>query len=72
MPQRRPSVGESAAEVAALMDTGAVNFLCLWGFGIPVTYYFALSQGGGLESAWNWINAPYTCMNIAMCHLCHN
>lgn len=45
---------------------GAVNFFFLWIFGIPVTYHFALVKGGGLDSAWTWINAPYACMNIAL------
>lgn len=45
---------------------GVINLFFLWGFGIPVTYYFALVQGGGLNAAWTWINAPYTGMNISL------
>jgi MATE family multidrug resistance protein len=45
---------------------GAINFLFLWGFGLPVTYYFALTRGGGLDAAWTWINVPYTCMNASL------
>jgi MATE family multidrug resistance protein len=45
---------------------GVVNCVCLYGIGIPVTYYFALVRGGGIEAAWTWINAPYLCMNITM------
>ena len=56
-----------ATGLGAQWTLGAVNFFFLWGFGIPVTYYFAWLQGGGLETAWNWINPPYTCMNISLC-----
>jgi len=45
---------------------GAVNFFFLWCFGIPITYHFAIVRGGGLNAAWTWINAPYTCMNITL------
>ena len=45
---------------------GAVNFTFLWIFGIPVTYHFALVKGGGLDSAWTWINVPYAMMNLTL------
>ena len=45
---------------------GAVNFFFLFFFGIPVTYHFAVVRGGGLDAAWTWINAPYTCMNATL------
>jgi MATE family multidrug resistance protein len=45
---------------------GAINFVFLWVFGLPVTYYFALIRGGGLDAAWTWINVPYTCMNASL------
>jgi Na+-driven multidrug efflux pump len=45
---------------------GAVNFFFLWIFGLPVTYYFALVRGGGLDAAWTWINVPYACMNLSL------
>jgi Na+-driven multidrug efflux pump len=45
---------------------GAVNFFFLWIFGIPVTYYFALLRGGGLDAAWTWIDVPYACMHLSL------
>jgi hypothetical protein len=44
----------------------AINLLFLWVLGIPVTYYLALVQGGGLAMVWTLINAPYLCMNISL------
>eukprot|EP00934_Nitzschia_sp_Nitz4_P004444 Nitzschia sp. Nitz4//scaffold19_size178191//98844//100449//NITZ4_001982-RA/size178191-augustus-gene-0.107-mRNA-1//-1//CDS//3329540696//4434//frame0 len=45
---------------------GAINFIFLWIFGVPITYYFAVLQGQGLAATWTWINAPYSCMNICL------
>ena len=45
---------------------GIVNCVSLFLVGIPAIYYFALVQGGGLQAAWTWINAPYVFMNIAL------
>ena len=45
---------------------GAINIFFLWVLGVPVTYYAALVQGGGLGTVWTWINAPYTGMNLSL------
>ena len=44
----------------------AINIVFLWALGIPVTYYLALVQKGGLAMVWTLINAPYLCMNISL------
>lgn len=45
---------------------GAVNFFYVWLCGVPITYYYAVAKGGGLSSAWTWINAPYSCINVTL------
>lgn len=43
-----------------------VNVFWLWVFGLPAIYYFAVTQEGGLDAAWTWINFPYVGMNACL------
>jgi Na+-driven multidrug efflux pump len=45
---------------------GGVNFFWLWLFGLPAIYHFAVTRGGGLETAWTWINYPHISMNVCL------
>jgi hypothetical protein len=45
---------------------GVVNFVFLWVFGVPISYYVVVVRGGGLDAAWTWFNAPYLCINICL------
>ena len=45
---------------------GMINLGYLWIFGVPITYYFAVMNGGGLHAVWTWMNVPYACMNATL------
>jgi MATE family multidrug resistance protein len=45
---------------------GMVNFLALWGVGLPAAWYFAIHIHRSLDVAWSWIYPPYVAMNLAL------
>ena len=45
---------------------GYVNFFFLFILGLPICYYLAVVQEGGLEVAWSWINVPYLGINCVL------
>jgi Na+-driven multidrug efflux pump len=45
---------------------GIVTLVFLWFIGLPVMYYFAWLQGGGLETVWTWVYPPYFFMNAVL------
>jgi hypothetical protein len=45
---------------------GITSFVALIILGIPCAYYFALIEGGGLSSVWNWMNPPYLMINVIL------
>ena len=52
-----------AAGLGMQWTLALVNIGCLFGVGLPSTYYFSLVKHGGLGAAWTWINVPYILMN---------
>ena len=47
---------------------GVTTVVCLWVIGLPVAYYYAIVQGGGLGAAWSWVWPPYVAMNLILMH----
>lgn len=45
---------------------GIASFVALVVLGVPSAYYFALVEGGGLQSIWTWMNPPYVMINIVL------
>mmetsp|Transcript_15781 Transcript_15781/g.24027 ORF Transcript_15781/g.24027 Transcript_15781/m.24027 type:complete len:221 (-) Transcript_15781:285-947(-) len=48
------------------MVIGAWTVIFLWILGLPLIYYTAIVQGGGLTKLWHWLYLPYLLVNIIM------
>jgi Na+-driven multidrug efflux pump len=49
---------------------GTLGMICvmyLWVLGLPMTYYCAVIQGGGLKAVWDTMYLVYVAINITLC-----
>jgi Na+-driven multidrug efflux pump len=45
---------------------GVLTGLFLFGFGLPLIYYFAIVEDGGIEALWRWMWSPYLLLSIVL------
>jgi len=62
--------GSLTMGISVGMGVQWVQGLCLvaslWLFGLPVTYYFAVRENGGISAVWTWLTPPYVLVIAAM------
>jgi Na+-driven multidrug efflux pump len=45
---------------------GILSIVLMFGFGLPLIYYFAIVEDGGVEAVWRWMWPPYLLLSTIL------